>query len=229
VASYRDGAIYFLSDQGVKALKARDASNFGIVTDESLSIDRVLREALQAATPDVRAASIVTVEPESGRIWVVFDDTIYVLSTFPKNNIHAWSLYVPGFSITSLAVNNRRMYCRSGDTVYLYGGDDNATYDTSVVEILLPYITLQAPATFKRFHAIDVGCSSSWTIYVRIEPDTDSEELVAANYQGISYDQPTIAIGERTTHCSLRLVQEDAEPAVFSSVGLHYQLDEARG
>jgi hypothetical protein len=152
-----------------------------------------------------------------------------VLSSFPRNEIHAWSQYTPGFHIEHIAVNARRMYCRSGDTVYLYGGDDNATYDTSTLEVILPYVTLQAPATFKRFHAIDVGAAGTWSIYVRIEPDSEDEELVAEDYVGISYDKPTIALGERTTHCSLRLTNELAEPAVLSSVGLHYQMDEARG
>jgi hypothetical protein len=228
-ATYRDGGVYFFSDQGVKALKARDASNFALVADESLPIDRLMRDTMNASTPAEKAATIVTIEPESGRLWAILGDTIFVLSSFPRNNIHAWSLYAPGFSISATAVNNRRMYVRSGDTIYLYGGDDNATYDTSELEVLLPYVTLQAPATFKRFHAVDVGCAGTWSIYMRPDPDSDVEELIAENYTGVSYDQPTIAVGERTTHCGLRLTHELAEQCTLSSVALHYQLDEARG
>ena len=228
-ATYRDGSVYFLSDLGVKALRQRYASTFAQISDESLAIDRLLRDDMMAATPAEQDAAIVFVEPESGRLWVILASTIYVLSSFTANEVHAWSQYTPGFTIEAVAVTNRRLYCRSGDTIYLYGGDDNLTYDTSVVEVIVPYVTLQAPATFKRWHAIDIGALSKWTIYIRIEPDSDDEELVAQDYDGISFDKPTIAIGERTTHASLRLTQELAEPAVLSSVGLHYQLDEARG
>lgn len=228
-ATYRDGNVYFLSDQGVKSLKARDASNFALVSDESLTIDPLLVADIQAASASVKAAAIVTVEPEAGRLWCVLGNSVFVLSSFPRAQIHAWSEYTPGFQITGIAVNNRRMYCRSGNTVYIYGGDDNATYDTSTVNIVLPYVTLKAPATFKRFHAVDIGASGTWSIYMAIEPDSADEELIAQNYVGVSYDKPTIGVGERTTHCSLRLTNSLAEQAILSSVGLHYMMDEARG
>lgn len=228
-ATYRDGSVYFLSDLGVKALRQRYASTFAQISDESLAIDRLLRDAMQAATPEEQSGAIVFVEPESGRLWVVLADIVYVLSSFTANEVHAWSMYTPGFNIEAVAVTNRRLYCRAGNTIYLYGGDDNQTYDTSMVEVIIPYVTLQAPATFKRWHAVDIAAQSQWTLYIRPEPDSDDEELVTSDYDGISYDKPTIAIGERTTHASLRLTQVLAEPATLSHIAMHYQLDEARG
>jgi len=232
--------VAFLSDQGVKGLQPRSAySAFGVVADMSLSIDVGtgvgnipigLLADIKAASAADKAGAIVTVEPEEGRLWVVLGASIYVLSAFPLADIHAWSEYTPGFTITATAVNARRLYVRAADTIYLYGGDDNATYDTTTAEVIIPSVTLEAPATFKGFHAIDIGVEGTWDVYVRPDPSSpDNEELVATGVTGQTFDEPTIAVAANTTHISLRLIHSAAEPATLSAVALHYALDTARG
>jgi hypothetical protein len=55
-----------------------------------------------------------------------------------------------------------RVWARMGDTHLLLGGDDGKTYDSSQVEVDLPYIDGRAIATFKNFTAIDVVCEGEW-------------------------------------------------------------------
>jgi hypothetical protein len=226
--TYRDGAVYFLSDQGVKSLQARDASNYAEVVDASLAIDPILTADIQAASATVKAQAILLVDPEEGRLWCILGTSIFVLSAYPRAKIRAWSEYTPGFQITATAIKERRLYCRSGATVYLFGGDDNATYDNSTVELILPYVTLRAPATMKQLYAIDVGLDGSWDIYGRPEPDSDDEDTLALDYNGVSFDKPAIGVAQRSTHLSLRLLHNTAEYARLSSVALHYRQDESR-
>lgn len=226
-ATYRDGAVYFFSDQGIKALQARDSSNFADVSDVSLPIDPLLLPRIRTASDAQRAATIMVVEPEEGRLWAVLGNSIYVYSYFPSAKIRAWTEYTPGFEISSIALAGRRLYARAGDVVYLYGGDDNASYDTATVDILLPYVTMQAPATFKNLYALDFGIEGTWDFYMRPEPSGSAEEQIVSGYTGVSFDQPSIPVTARGSHFSVRARHQTAEYARLSSVAMHYKSDEA--
>jgi hypothetical protein len=68
-------------------------------------------------------------EPTTGRFWLIFSDVIFVLSVFEGSKISAWSTYTPAvnnvaFDIDDAAPFNKKVYVRSGDTIYASAGSD---------------------------------------------------------------------------------------------------------
>ena len=63
-----------------------------------------------------------------------------MFSYFPNSSVSAWSVYEPGFVIDNWAYDSKQVLCRSGDTIYSFGGTNFNTYDNSTVTIQLPFL-----------------------------------------------------------------------------------------
>lgn len=227
--SYRDGAWVFLSDLGVKSLEPRDSSGRAAVGDLSPQIDPILVPELLRQGELVKRDALALVDPQSGRLWFVLGERIYVYNYFPASGVKAWTIFEPGFSITSAAVLRGRIYVRSGDTIYLYGGDDNQRYDADMLaEVVLPYGSMRAPASFKDLHGADFGVEGKWTAYVSNEINRDDPVWVeVGQVDGPTYDEPAIPVGDRGTHFAVKLTHQGPERARLCAVALHFRVDEA--
>ncbi len=127
VESFGQGDVVFLSVQGVRSLKARDSSNAAIASELGAPIDTSVIDYVATLTDAQQESAVAVVEPIDNRYWLAVGNKVYVLSQFASAKIAAWSEYDLGFSVSAFAVKTKRVYARSGDTIYLYGGDDNAT------------------------------------------------------------------------------------------------------
>ena len=96
-------------------------------------IDSYVVQYLRTLTDVQVRAAVAAIEPEDGRFWLAVGTKVFVFSYFPETKISGWTWYEPGSQITEFAIYQNRIYARSGNTIYLYGGDANASYDAGTV------------------------------------------------------------------------------------------------
>lgn len=227
VVSFGDVDVFFLADSGVRSLRARDSSNQSGVSDVGTPIDEFLLDYLATLTEAEKAAAVGVMEPISGRYLLAVGTRVFVFSYFASAKISAWSTYDVGFQITDFVDLDGRVWARAGDTVYLLGGADGATYDTSTVEVDLPYIDGRQIATFKDFSGIDIVCEGEWTAYVNTDPNNPEAESRVAIVGSTTLNQDAIGMVGRGPLIKLRLVNEAAGAAKLSKVIIHYNVAEA--
>src|SRR3546814_16625506 len=83
---------------------------------------------MKTLTAAQREAAIAVMESQDGRFWLAIGSRIYPFSYFPGSKINAWSYYDLGFTIEAFADISERIYARVGNTIYLFGGEDDETY-----------------------------------------------------------------------------------------------------
>lgn len=224
VEQFGDNDVFYLSDSGVRSLRARDSSIAAAVNDIGTPIDEIITQAIHDAGDDLTAQAQAIIEPIAGRYWLALADKVYAYSNFPGGKVSAWSTYSPGFVITDFGVIGNQMLCRSGNTIYQIGGEFSDAFDTALLAIELPMLDASKPAHFKKWNGIDLVCEGHWRIYAGFEPlSPDARELIA------EVDSPTLSMQRITldgygTHANIRLECDTAEAARLSNFILHYEL-----
>ncbi len=214
--------VMYLSDSGIRSLRARDSTDTAFANDIGSPIDSVVISQMSGMTEDQKYLAKGLIEPIDGRYWLCLGDKIYVLSYFPGANVSAWSTYETGFSVDDVAVQSPRVFVRSGNTIYLYGGTDGNTYDSSEVVAELPYLDAKKPATYKRAKGVDLTVEGQWKIYMGFDHTNQSaRDLIATILQ------PTFALGKIDavgigTHFGVRLVNSSAGAAKLANIIVHY-------
>jgi hypothetical protein len=227
VVSFGDIDVFFLADTGVRSLRAPSNSDRAGVTDVGTPIDDELEAFLAGLSEAQKAAAAAAIEPRSGRYIVSIASRCYVFSHYPDVQIAAWSRYDPGFPITDFVSDDGKLWARAGDTVYLYGGATGDEYDSSPVEVIVPFIDGRQIATFKHFTGIDIVCEGTWAVYGSTDPNQPDEESLFGLISGTSIARPAIAISGHSPVIKLRLVNEDTGPAKLSQVIVHYKAAES--
>jgi hypothetical protein len=225
VRQYGSGDVLFLGYDGIRSLKAREQSVSASVSDIGSPLDPMITQMFAAGTPAMSTA-IAALQPYSGRYWMCFSDRILVLSNFPQPKISAWSVYYPEFVITDVAETTAGVFLRGADNwVYRYGGP-TPVYDSCPVEVELPFLSFEKPATFKTWKAIDAIATGDWDVYM----SQNTEDLTAEDYLG-KITKPTFLGGQfplmgHSTHCSLRFRSAAPGAQTLASLMIHYDLTE---
>lgn len=225
--SFAGTDVFFLSDSGVRSLRARDITDSPAAADVGTPIDSFVSEWLRVASADDLEIAHAVIEPTDGRYWLVLGSTVYVFSYFPAAKISAWSTYIlPGDAVATVAVD-RAVYTRVADAIYLYGGADGATYDATEAEVELPYLDGRQIATWKRWIGLDAAAEGAWNVYVSFSPaDPTAEDLVAA-LDGSSLHTLDIAMLGFGPAVKLRLATTGSAAARLGAVVAHYEKDRA--
>jgi hypothetical protein len=229
VTNFGDMDVFFLSDTGVRSLRARDASNSATVSDVGTNIDTLISSDLLSLDDTTKSEAVGIIEPKDGRYWLAVGPKIYVYSYFPTPGISAWSTYEPGFSVSHFSYANGRVYARSGNTVYLYGGASGSQYDNSQVEVILPYLDAGKPAHVKSLQAIDVTCEGTWDVFVGCDTTVpDTRDHVATVNQS-TFDLARIQATGMGTHIGVRLVTGStySGAAKIGNFASHFEINEA--
>lgn len=223
VESFGDSDVVYLSRTGVRSLRARDSSNAANVSEIGAPLDSTIIAYAATLTAAQREAAVAVVEPIDNRYWVAIGGKVFVLSLFSASKIAAWSEYDFGFSVSDFAVLDDRVYARSGDTIYLFGGDDNDVYDDSVVTVILPFADADAPATFKELTGIDATVDGEWRVYAAFNPKqpTVFEDLGAIS--GPTWGEPADGAQGESTHFKFKLTHEKAEYARIANLAFHFE------
>lgn len=226
VLQFGTGDVLFLSDSGVRSLKAQSINLSASINDVGSAIDLMLIPIIRNNPAAVAAADAV-VQPIQGRYWLSIGDTIYVLSYFPAGHITAWSTLFPGFSVRHFATVGNYVFCDdTNGNIYLYGGVTRNEFDSCKVTVRTPHMSAEAPTQFKRIKSIDVMCQGQWTISVgMLANNTDAFEL-CATIQDNTYDIERIPFAGYGTHIGVEMVHQAPGPATLSA--MHFNIMEGQ-
>jgi hypothetical protein len=228
ITSFGELDVFFLSDTGIRSLRARDSSNAAVVFDIGTSIDPIVQDAMKTYGYQKTKRAKGIIEPTDGRYLLAIGSKVFVYSFFPASQISAWTTYDLGFEVEAWAVQDNRLYCRSGDTIYLYGGLDNNTYDSSLASVELSWLSADKPAHRKRFYGLDVSCDGTWKAEISTDPVTN--QFVTTGYViDQNFSLPSFRMSAIGTHIGLKFSTTDASFSRLSSACVHFDFtDPAR-
>lgn len=238
IVAYGEADTFVLSSTGVRSVRARDSSNIATINDIGSPINRTLTRAMEVAATEVGNA-IGVYEPTDGRYWLSMFDTIYVLSYFPSSRVTAWSTYSPGSTIVDMFSHLGTVILLMGDgTLYSYGAlrtrgvrpqgpyvkvpYPGNEYDSSVVDVELPFIDAERPATRKNWGAIDVALDGLWDVYAGFDIHRTDEDLLA-RLKRSTYDEPGLAVDGSASQIRLRFQSRGDSYARLANLALHFQ------
>ena len=223
VRQYGNADVFFLSDSGLRSLRARDSSNVAAVNDVGTPIDDLITADI-AALGNAVVDAVSGIEPINGRFLLALGTKLYVFSFFPASKISAWSVYEPGFAIDHIDVQNDQIILRSGDTIYRYGGTAGSTYGADYeVEVIPPLIDARSPATEKTFHSLDIGCTGTWDVFVGTDPAIPDVRDLVATVTRMTFGLEKVPLNVVGSHVGPRFVHQGAGPATISNLILHYE------
>lgn len=223
VVQFGTGDVLFLSDSGVRSLKAFNINLAASVSDVGSAIDLMLIPIMRGDPAGAQAARGI-VQPIQGRYWLYLSGKIYVLSFFPAGNITAWSVFDPGFAIKELSVVLNQVYALgTNNQLYLYGGVSQNQFDSSKVTVRTPHLSADAPTENKRIQSVDVMCQGQWSVSIgMLANNTEAFEL-CATVQDNTYGLMSIPFAGYGTHFGVHLEHQAPGPATLASIHLNIQ------
>jgi len=227
VIGYGEIDVFYLSDSGIRSLRARDSSSQAMVHDVGVNIDTQAVELLRNIPESVAFNAFAVIEPKDNRIMMSIYDKIFVLSQYQTASISAWSTYTPEGVISKMAIMKGRVFSRQGDGIYLYGGTDGITYDNCVSDVILPYLDGTKPATMKHLLGIDLTSDGNWDFFIGTDPYApDVRDHVATIYNSTFQlgRVPAVGVG---THIGVRLISIGSGYGRIGNLILHYELNES--
>ncbi len=236
VVQFGDGDVFYLDESGVRSLRARNASNAAATSDVGVAIDTLIVDKLKTLTAQERETIFGVIEPRDGRFWLAVKDIIYVFSFFPGSKVSAWTTYLPSvevageqvaFEVDDIAVFKRRVYIRSGDVIYSYGGlGEELTYDSVEPEIWLPLLDGDEPTMGKTLDGVDVACEGNWLISMAMQPTDVAASDEIAEAARTTYNHGRLSAVGNSTHFGPRLRGKGDGAAKVGSVVIHYTSDD---
>jgi len=223
IKSFGDLDLFYLSDSGYRSMRARDSSNAASVTDVGTPIDDIVLARMLTLTDAQIERADAVIEPRDGRYMSALDDTEYVFSFFSTSKISAWSTYKPGFVISDYAVLNGRVYARSGDSIYLLGGDDNDQYTEQEVIVEMPYLDARTIGTWKKWTGLDVILTGTWDVYINTNPNRPDAWVKTATLYKSSVSQMNLAMQQFSPVLKMKFVHQGNEYACLSKIVVHYE------
>ena len=244
IQSVGDLDVLFLSDTGLRSLRVRDSSNNAYVVDLGSPIDDLILDDLLIGGDNSLACAII--EPLTGRYWLHLKGTIYVLSYYPTLRITAWTTYLPtyadangnqvSFTPEKFIVHQGRVFCLAIDgKIFLYGGEDNITYDSCVCSVELPWLDNKTPYVQKTSELINVAMSGSWQVDVSMDVKTKNFTTVVdyetplqiqepSESTDSTFDEGSFGYSAIGTHFKFKAQTNPAwlDTATLSSLTLHY-------
>ena len=226
IRQFGTGDVLFLSDSGIRSLRALNYTLAAGVNDVGSPVDKFVVAAV-LANPQAAYLSRAVLQPVTGRYWLSIDATVYVLSFFPSGKISAWSLFTLPFAPREWAVLGNRVFCRAtNNNVYLYGGPDDATYDSCEVRVRTPHLAADKPTIMKKPLAITAICTGAWSLAVGTVTDNTALFELVANVVGPTTAQHRIPVSGHGTHMGVEMVSAAPGYALMSSVALDYTMNE---
>lgn len=221
VVPYGDIDVFFLAPSGIRSLKARDSTDAAFASDIGSAIDSLIIKKTRADLAVARRAK-ATMEPLNGRYMLAIGREVYVFNYFPGSKISAWTRYfLPGEPEAWLATPER-LFTRVGNTVYEYGGADQATYDDTAVVLETPFLDAERPANMKELTKINAACEGLWRVEVALDPNTPDDFQLIGEVENSTFNTPAIPVDGESTAFRFRFTSLNDGPAVFSRFTFHF-------
>lgn len=225
VVEFGDNDVFYLSQSGIRSLRARDSSNAAFVGDIGNPIDDTVISAIASDQSQAENAQAI-LDPKNGRYLIAIGSVIYVFSYFPSSKVSAWSTYEPGFVVDNWAFDSEQVLCRSGQNLYSLGGASGDTYDSSVVEVQMPFIDASKPATSKDFTGIDLVCTNKWEVSIATDPTDISLQETVATIDRTTYGLGRASLVGYSTHIAPKLTCNSNGSAKIGNLAIHYDMSE---
>lgn len=251
IVSINSVDLIYLGDNGFRSLRARENTDSAYANDIGSAVDNLVIEHMQKLETDnptdwtdplsvmqynwfIRKHSCrAVVEPVDGRLMMFLGKEVYVLSYFSGASISAWSKYKLHDSVecTGVTVFNNKVYFRvapedflhSGQaSFYVYGGLDSATYDSSPVDVEMPYLDAAKPATIKEVKGVDMTCEGQWQVYLGFDhtAPTIRDEIARLNQSTFAFGR-IMATGYGT-HLGPKFTSEAPGKAKIANFIVHF-------
>lgn len=229
--------VFYLSDSGVKSLKARDASGAAFANDVGAAIADHLLAYMSTLNDNQITQAPSVLEPGTDRYWVAIANRIYVFSYFPiytanlgvympSGGVSAWSYYDTGsLQFTDFARVLGALYARAGDHIYQYGGTTGQVYPDAGADICtvkLPFLSDKQPATIKQLKSFDLGADGQWDVSIAVDPNDATKKIEVGKFSGSSYTGGQARAGRQTTHIAPELVCSAAGYAAIHNLCVHF-------
>lgn len=228
VTQFGDNDLFYLNESGLRSLRARDSSNSAATTDIGVAVDDLVTAAVNALGIENRDEVIGLIEPRDGRFWLIVRDQVFVFSFFAGAKVSAWSRYLPGFSTSHAVVHKKRVYLRTGDTIFVYGGLGQTTvHDETEAVLQTPYLDGGAPAKQKKVDGFDAAARGTWEVRIALDPtNLEANDKLGTIVDSTFTDQTHPAQGQ-STHISLIFRSKGIGPHKLGSAVVHYDSDQA--
>lgn len=229
---YGNSDVFYIDQSGIRSIRARANDSAPYADDVGMMIDEFLQEYFDTIAPGVIRRAVASVEPRDGRVNIFIGNRAFVLSKFPLSKITAWSYYEMDFDVTDAVRADRRLYVRGDDAIIrVYGGLEGTTWpdpDEVEVNVKLPFLTAQAPATVKRLTGFDIGLTGEWHVKVLQNPADENQFTNAGRFYQTTYAQPHVPLTGHSTHMALDMTSTGGGEATISGLTLHYEAIEAK-
>lgn len=224
VLSFGEVDTFYLDQTGIRSIRARSNTNAGYVNDVGISIDTYIRDYMATLTDDEIRKAVSGIDDE-GRYWLAMGGKIFVLNYFPGAKISGWSWFDPGFDVDDMTILDGRVYVRSGDTIYLYGGVNNDTYDNSQVVVQLPFLFGGKPGTIRRLLGMDIMAEGEWFCELLVDARDTARKIQVGYLNGRTWlDMNTGAFGQ-TSHIAPVLTSVSDGFVSLSMIGISFEGD----
>lgn len=224
MTGYGNLDVFYLDESGIRSLKAKQDSADAYTDDVGAAVDPFLREYMDDITNGQISRAVAAIEPRDRRYWVAIGERIFVYSNFPRSQIAAWTYYEPGFSVSDFARAGNQMYCRSGDFVYGYGGEDGTEYpgaDDMIPVAHLPFMTSPVPSMFN-ITGFDIGATGNWTVDLLVDPDNEASDISVGTTTGCTFPDGDITVPGRTTHVAVNLTGVGAGAMSVANLAIYH-------
>lgn len=231
VTQFGDSDLFYLHESGLRSLRARDSSNAASTTDIGNPVDTLIVAELDALPLSDRNRIFGLIEPREGRYWITIKSKIFVFSFFSEAKVSAWSIYETvdsegnTFEVDEALVFNRRVYLRSGDTIYVYGGlgDGALTYDATEAVAQIPYLDADDPTRQKSITGVDLAAQGTWQVYAAMVPNNPEAQDKIGVVASSTFNENRIPAQGSSTHFSLIFKSQNDGYARLGSCVIHYE------
>jgi len=218
-----DSDVFYLSESGIRSMRARDSSNAAFATDIGNLIDTMVLDDINADRLTARESRAV-LEPRDGRYMLALGSKCYVFSYFPTSRVSAWSIYEPGFAVTDWAIVGRRLFCRGDDgKLYLLGGKNGTTYDDTEVVAFVPHVDGKQAATKKTFTGLDMASQGLWKVDIAPDPLNTEALQTVAYVEETTFGKANVAFQVRSTHLAMKMTSQGSGYAKIGSLIIHFE------
>jgi len=234
LSAFGEQDVFFLSESGIRSLRARDASNLASADDVGSSIDGEVIQYTHDLNEVLVRDACATTEPFEGRYLLAVGPTMFVFSHFPGSKVSAWTTYVleelgdtdAARTVTDLAVSHRSIIARVGDQLCLYGGQTGQEYaqdEEFEYEVQLPFLDAGQPGQTKNVESVDVGAEGFWDVFMALDPQQPDVKELIAKIKDSTYGSwgRNVAVGQ-STHFSLTLKSRTKGYARLANLMVHF-------
>lgn len=235
LGAFGDIDVFFMSESGVRSLRARDSSNMASTDDVGSAVDGELLSYSHSLDEALVRRAVSIAEPFEGRYLLAVGPVIYVFSHFPGAKVSAWTTYDmeelgADRVVTDWAVTDTQLVARVGDRLCFYGGLSAMEYDTDEAfeyEVELPFLDAEVPTAKKAVTGLDVGAEGRWDVYLALDPKNPQTRELIAKLNGSTYGEQgrCAAVGD-STHFSLTLKGRSNGYARLANLAVHFRSHE---